>query len=81
MEEEHMKAVKAIYEKGKIKLSEKPAEQGPLEVLVVFPDDGDDSWQAILNETSMRPSFQRFVEECQEEIRQGKSRPLNLDDL
>ena len=43
-----MKAVKAIYENGKIKLSEKPAEKGPVEVMVVFPE--TDPWDAILNE-------------------------------
>ena len=76
-----MKAVKAIYEKGKIKLSEKPADQGPTEVLVVFPEPADDPWEAILNEQTPRPSFLKFVEECKAEIRQGKAKPLNLDDL
>jgi hypothetical protein len=76
-----MKAVKGIYEKGKIKLSEKPADQGPMEVVVVFPEASDDPWEQILNEKTIRPSFQKFVEECEEEIRQGKTKPLSLDDL
>jgi hypothetical protein len=76
-----MKAVKAIYEKGKVKLSEKPTEAGPMEVLVVFPEPADDPWEAILNENTPRPSFLKFVEECQEEIRKGNAKPLNLDDL
>jgi len=76
-----MKAVKAIYEQGIVKLSEKPTEQGPLEVLVVFPEPADNAWEAILNERSPRSSFLRYVEECNEEIRQGESAPLNFDDL
>ena len=76
-----MKAVKGIYEKGKVKLSEKPAGEGPMEVLVVFPDSTDDPWQPILNEKTPRPSFLKYVEQCQEEINRGKSKPLDLDDL
>jgi len=76
-----MKAIKAVYEKGRIKLSEKPADEGPLEVLVVFPEPADDPWQAILAEESPRPAFLKFAEECKEQIRQGKTKPLNLDDL
>jgi hypothetical protein len=76
-----MKAVKAIYEKGTIKLSEQPSEEGPLEVLVVFPSATDDPWQAILDEETRRPSFEEFAKACEEEIRQGKAVPLRLDDL
>jgi hypothetical protein len=74
-----MRAVKAIYEKGKIKLAEKPEEKGPVEVLVVFPE--SDPWESILNENPPRESFLKYVEECKEQIRQGKAKPLNLDDL
>jgi len=76
-----MRAVKAIYDKGKIKLSEKPADKGPVEVLVVFPETPDDPWEEILNEKTIRPSFLKYVEECKEQIRQGKAKPLHLDDL
>ncbi len=76
-----MKAIKAVYEKGRIKLSEKPTEQGPTEVLVVFPEPEDDPWAKILAEKTVRPSFAKFVEECKEQIRQGKAKPLNFDDL
>ena len=74
-----MKAVKAIYEKGRIELSEQPDEPGPVEVLVVFPE--PDPWEAILNEQPLRPSFQKFVEECEQEIKEGKAQPLNFDEL
>ena len=37
-----MKAVRAIYQNGRVKLSEKPADRGPVEVLVVFPEPSDD---------------------------------------
>lgn len=76
-----MKAVKAIYEEGKITLSEEPAENGPVEVLVVFPDEAADPWQAILDEPAPRASFLEFAKQCEEEIKLGKAQPLNLDDL
>ena len=76
-----MKAVKAIYDKGKIELSEEPTEQGPVEVLVVFPEPADDPWEAILTEPTPRPAFLKYVQECEEAIRNGEVKPLNLDDL
>lgn len=74
-----MKAVKAIYKNGKIKLTEKPKAKGPVEVLVVFPE--DDPWQAILEEKTPRPAFTKYVEECMKEIARGKAKPLKLDQL
>lgn len=76
-----MKAVKAIYEKGTIKLSEEPVEAGPLEVLVVFPEPANEPWEEILNEPTPRPSFLKFAEACEAEIREGKSVPLKLEEL
>jgi hypothetical protein len=76
-----MRAVKAIYEKGKVKLSEKPVEKGPVEVVVVFPEGSSDPWDAILNDPTPRPALLKYVEECKEQIRQGKAKPLNLEDL
>jgi hypothetical protein len=76
-----MKAVKAIYQNGKIKLSEKPQEAGPIEVVVVFPDPSDDPWEAILAEKAPRRSFVKYAAECLEEMRQGKAKPLKFRDL
>ena len=76
-----MKAVKAIYEKGKIELSEQPSEEGPLEVLVVFPKEADDPWEQILTDPTPRPKLNKLVEQVKKEIAQGKAKPLNLDDL
>jgi hypothetical protein len=76
-----MKAVKAIYEKGKIKLSEKPVESGPLEVLVVFPEEAADPWQEILSDAKPRPKLNKLVEQVKKQVGQGKAKPLNLDDL
>ena len=76
-----MKAVKAIYEKGKIKLSEKPAEEGPMEVVVVFPELAKDRWEEILNDPTPRPKLNNLVAQVKKEIVQGKAKPLNLDDL
>jgi hypothetical protein len=76
-----MKAIKATYKNGKITLSEKPADPGPMEVLVVFPEPADDPWEAVLNEDPPRASFLQFVEQCEKEIKQGKATPLDLDQL
>ncbi len=76
-----MRAVKAIYENGKVKLSEKPDQPGPVEVLVVFPEPNDDPWEAILNEKTPRPAFVKFAQKCMDEIRQGKAKPLKLEQL
>jgi hypothetical protein len=69
-----LKAIKAIYEKGKVKLFEKPVEQS-------LSEDVDDPWQAVLNEKRPRPAFQKFVDQCQMEIKRGNSRPLNVDSM
>jgi hypothetical protein len=52
-----------------------------MEVLVVFPEPADDPWASILAETTMRPAFAKFVEECMEEIAQGKTTPLDPNQL
>ena len=46
-----MKAIKTIYQNGQITLSEPPpdADPEPVEVLVVFPQETEDSWEKILN--------------------------------
>ena len=67
-----MKAIKGIFKEGKLELAEPAPEAGPVEVLVVFPDSETDPWQPILNETSLRPAFAKYVEEALEEIAQGK---------
>ena len=80
-----MKAVKAIYENGKIKLSEKVAEKlnkhGPLEVLVVFPEPANDPWEKILSDPTPRPKLNKLVNQVKKEIAQRKAKPLDLDDL
>lgn len=76
-----MKAIKAIYENGKVKLTEKPAERGPVEVMVVFPEPADEPWHAILEDPSPRPELTKWIEEVKREIMQGKAKPLELNDL
>lgn len=76
-----MKAVKAIYEKGKIKLTEKLREQGPMEVLVVFPEAADDPWAEILSDPTPRPALAKWVNEVKKEVAQGKAKPLDLEQL
>ena len=76
-----MKAVRGTYLNGQIELSEQPSGKGPFEVLVVFSEGSPDPWGNILNESELRPSFATYVEECKEEIRQGKAVPLDFDRL
>src|SRR6266478_1732284 len=52
-----MKAVKATYENGRVTLSESPPATGPIEVLVVFPEQADDPWERILADRSPRPEL------------------------
>ena len=76
-----MKAVKAIFENGQLRLTEPAPVEGPVEVLVVFPQDGDAAWEKIENEATMRPGFAKFMEECHKEIDAGKATPLDLNQL
>jgi hypothetical protein len=76
-----MKAIKATYKNGKITLSEKPPERGPLDVLVVFPEATDDPWESILAEKTVRPAFAEYAKTCLEDIRKGKAKALDLDQL
>jgi hypothetical protein len=76
-----MKAVKAIYHKGKVRLSEKPREVGPTEVLVVFPEPSDDPWERLLNDSRPRPALARRIKEVLKEIAKGKPKPLDLNRL
>ncbi len=76
-----MKAVKGIYHNGGLSLAEPVEVPGPVEVIVVFPDDCDDPWRPILEEASPRPAFEGFMREALEQIDQGKAEPLNLDQL
>ena len=76
-----MRAVRAVYDKGTLKLAEPVPEEGPIEVLVVFPDATDDLWERIENEPTLRPAFAKFMQDCQEQINQGQAKPLELKDL
>ena len=76
-----MKAVKATYKNGKITLSEKPLEKGPMEILVVFPEATDDTWKQILSDPTPRPALTQWMKEVEKEIARGKASPLDLDQL
>ena len=76
-----MKAVKAIYKNGKVELSERPRDPGPIEVVVVFPEASDDPWEKVLAESKPRPAMSRVVRQVRKEILQGKAKPLDLKQL
>src|SRR5438094_8768223 len=76
-----MRDLRATYQNGKITLSEKPSEPGPMDVLVVFPELGDDPWERILNDAIPRPALTQWMKEVEREIAEGKASPLDLDQL
>ena len=76
-----MKAVKATFENGRLTLVEPPPETGPVDVLVVFPEQPDDPWLGILAEESPRTAFTLFAQECLEQIQSGQASPMKLDQL
>jgi hypothetical protein len=76
-----MRAVKAIYENGRITLAEPPPATGPTEVLVVFPEPADDPWREILDDSKPRPVLDRWVAEVEAEIASGRAKPLDHSQL
>lgn len=65
-----MKAIRAKFKNGKVTLAEQAPENGPVDVLVVFPEAADDPWQAILAEKKPRRAFAQFAKKCLKEIAQ-----------
>jgi hypothetical protein len=76
-----MKAIKARFEKGQVQLAEPAPEDGPIDVLVVFPELEDDPWERIINDPTPRPGLEKVADEIRAEIAAGKTTPLKLDDL
>lgn len=76
-----MKAIKAQFDRGQITLSEPAPLQGPVEVLVVFPEVEYDPWERILDDPVPRPGLEKKAEEIRALIAAGKSNPLNINDL
>jgi hypothetical protein len=76
-----VKAIKATFKNGRVKFAEKPPESGPVDVLVVFPEAEADPWDAILNDPTPRPALAKRVKEVEKAIAEGKTSPLNLDQL
>lgn len=78
-----MKAIKATYQNGQITLAEPaPANgDGPVEVLVVFPEVAADPWARILNDPTPRPALSALADEVLREFEQGKTQPLDLNQL
>jgi hypothetical protein len=76
-----MKAIKARFDKGQIQLAEPAPEEGPIDVLIVFPELEDDPWERILNDPRPRPELEKWVAEVKAEIAAGKAVPLDLDQL
>jgi hypothetical protein len=76
-----LKALKGIYEHGRLTLSEQAPEEGPVEVLVVFPEGIHEAWERIRTEPVPRPAFAKFMRDCEEQIAQGKAEPLDMNQL
>lgn len=77
-----MRAVKAIFKNGKVKLTEQPPLDEQAEVLVIFPEaDGDARWEEILSSTKRRPALEKRAAKALKDFKAGKTKPLSLDDL
>ena len=76
-----MKAVKATYEKGQLKFAEPVPDDGPVDVLVVFPELAEDLWEKILNDPTPRPALSALAEELLAEHARGETEPLDLGKL
>jgi hypothetical protein len=77
-----LKAIKGTYKDGRVELSEPvPDGEGPVEVLVVFPDVASDPWQSILEDSRPRPIMEQWMNEVEKEIAEGKAEPLDPNKL
>ncbi|HUT04170.1 MAG TPA: hypothetical protein VM163_09805 [bacterium] len=55
-----MKAVKGVYENGKVELSDIWGLQGPVDILVIFPDETGESSQTVLSEEKKKEILEYF---------------------
>ena len=76
-----MKAIKAVFEDGRLSLSEEAPAKGPIEVVVVFPNGEEDPWEKILHDKRPRPALDEMIREVERDIAGGKTMPLDLDQL
>lgn len=76
-----MIAVKAIFRDGQVVLEEPAPTLEPVEVLVVFPVSTVDPWQKILDDPRPRPALSALADEVLAELTQGKTAPLDPDQL
>ena len=88
-----MKSFSAVYDHGKLAFQNPPSQEGPIEVVVVFPDvedgtgldpyggAGDKAWEKIINDPTDRPALQSLAEQVRKDFKAGKCKPLDLDKL
>jgi hypothetical protein len=76
-----MKAIKAVFNAGRVKLTEPAPRKGPVDVLVVFPEPDEDPWEKTLSQKKPRPAFARLMKETVKKVEQGKTLPLDFDQL
>ena len=76
-----MRAIPAVYENGSVTLLEPVTTKGRLDAVVVLADVEPDPWDELLDDPAPRPALSRMADEVQAELRDGRTEPLNVDDL
>jgi len=86
-----MRTFKAILDNGRVTLLGPPGLSGKHEAVVVVSDEWDtgadeelmenEQWKKILCDPTARPAFNAFMQEAEQEIASGQTRPMDPDSL
>jgi len=74
-----MQAVKAVIEDGKVILDEPLDQKGRFDAVVVVLD--ADPWEALIRDPRPRPELIKAREEAHREFLEGKTTPLDPDNM
>ena len=74
-----MQAIRAVVEDGNVLLDEPLDVKGRFEAIVVVLD--PDPWDAIINDPRPRPELVKAGEEALKEFEEGKTTPLDPDNM
>jgi len=74
-----MRAIRATLENGKVILHEPFDDKGRFDAIVVVLE--RDPWDATINDPRPRPELARAGEEALKEFNEGKTTPLDPDNL
>lgn len=74
-----MRAIKAVVEDGNVILSEPLDVKGRCDAILVVLD--PDPWDALIHDPRPRPELVRAGEEALKEFEEGKTTPLDPDNM